>query len=209
MLLGGVATSVVDKSELIPFDNAQVGNVLVLTKPLGTRIVGNAFQWYDQKMPRWEKIKHVISTDELKNLYLETGRQMASLNLKAAKEMHNHGANACTDITGFGILGHAENLVSFQKNPVTFSIHTLPLLKYTKEIAEKCEIDFKLIEGYCAETSGGLLICLPEDKAKNFCEKMMREDGSDGAWIIGDVLAGDRKAIISGSPKILTVSPVF
>uniref|UniRef100_A0A6G3MHK8 Selenide, water dikinase (Trinotate prediction) n=1 Tax=Henneguya salminicola TaxID=69463 RepID=A0A6G3MHK8_HENSL len=209
MLLGGVATSVVESEKIIPYSNAAPSDVLVLTKPLGTRLVGNAYQWYDQKLPRWDKIKHILTPEELIKLYLETAAQMAHLNLDSAREMHNHNARACTDVTGFGLLGHAENLVSFQKQNVSFVIHTLPLLQYTKEISEHCEIDFKLMEGYCAETSGGLFIAMPKFQADDFCLKMKQKNGSDGAWIVGDVIEGQHTAEISKNPIILSVAPVF
>ena len=53
-----------------------------------------------------------------------------------------------------GILGHATNLVENQKESVDFELHTLPILKHMKDVSLKSEIDFKLLEGYSAETSG-------------------------------------------------------
>ncbi|KAF1742868.1 hypothetical protein MXB_257 [Myxobolus squamalis] len=196
MLIGGVATSVVKSDQLIPYDLARPGDSLVLTKPLGTRLVCNAYQWYDQNTPTWQKVKHIIPSDKLKTLYLETAQQMASLNIHSATKMHSHQAHACTDVTGFGILGHAQNLVSFQKCNVDFVIHTLPLISYSKELAEECGIDFKLFDGLCAETSGGLLICMPKEQAESFCSEMIHSNGQDRAWIVGEVV----NAVITDVP---------
>ena len=68
--------------------------------------------------------------------------------------MHKHGAHGATDVTGFGILGHASNLVSAQKNSVDFVIHQLPVIRNMVAVAEVCGIKFGLLQGYSAETSG-------------------------------------------------------
>jgi len=71
--------------------------------------------------------------------------------------MHKHGAHGATDVTGFGILGHASNLASAQKNAVDFVIHKLPVICNMVAVAEACGIKFGLLQGYSAETSGMLL----------------------------------------------------
>ena len=68
--------------------------------------------------------------------------------------MHKHGAHGATDVTGFGILGHASNLASAQKNPVDFVIHQLPMIRHMVTVAEACGIKFGLLQGRSAETSG-------------------------------------------------------
>jgi len=70
--------------------------------------------------------------------------------------MHKHGAHGATDVTGFGILGHASNLASAQKNSVDFVIHQLPVIHNMVTVAEACGIKFGLLQGYSAETSGML-----------------------------------------------------
>jgi selenide,water dikinase len=57
-------------------------------------------------------------------------KSMSRLNRTGAKLMQKHGAHAATDVTGFGILGHAANLASNQKEDVSFVIHTLPIIRY-------------------------------------------------------------------------------
>jgi len=68
--------------------------------------------------------------------------------------MHTHGAHGATDVTGFGILGHASNLASAQKNAVDFVIHQLPVIRNMVAVAEACGIKFGLLQGTSAETSG-------------------------------------------------------
>lgn len=72
--------------------------------------------------------------------------------------MHKHGAHGATDVTGFGILGHASNLASAQKNAVDFVIHELPVIRNMVAVAEACGIKFGLLRGYSAETSGMLAV---------------------------------------------------
>ena len=75
-----------------------------------------------------------------------------------AKLMHKHGAHGCTDVTGFGILGHASNLAAAQKNAVNIVIHQLPVIRNMISVAEACGIKFGLLQGRSAETSGILLV---------------------------------------------------
>jgi hypothetical protein len=61
--------------------------------------------------------------------------------------MHKYDAHACTDVTGFGILGHAQNLVVTQLKDVDFVLHTLPIVRDMEKIDKKIH-DFKLLEGF-------------------------------------------------------------
>jgi len=71
-----------------------------------------------------------------------------------AELMHKHGAHGATDVTGFGIIGHAINLASAQKNAVDFIITELPVISNMVAVAEACGIKFGLLQGSSAETSG-------------------------------------------------------
>jgi len=70
--------------------------------------------------------------------------------------MHAFNSHGATDVTGFGILGHAQNLAKQQENDVTFIIHNLPILNKMASIAKACGNMFGLLEGTSAETSGML-----------------------------------------------------
>lgn len=85
---------------------------------------------------------------------------MARLNRNAAYLMHKYEAHAATDVTGFGILGHARNLARNQKAEVAFVIHTLPILANMVKVYEACGVNFKLLDGFSAETSGELFFPL-------------------------------------------------
>ena len=135
----------------------------MLTKPLGTQVAVNAHQWLDQP-DRWKRIKLVISSEDVRKAYQRAMDSMARLNRTAARLMHKYNAHACTDVTGFGILGHAQNLATNQKNEVSFVIHNLPIISKMASVAKACGNMFKLLQGRSAETSGGLLICLPREQ---------------------------------------------
>lgn len=72
----------------------------------------------------------------------------------AAGLMHTFNAHAATDITGFGILGHAQNLAKQQRNEVSFVIHNLPVLAKMAAVSKACGNMFGLMHGTCPETSG-------------------------------------------------------
>ena len=95
---------------------------------------------------------------------------MARLNRIGARLMHKYNAHGATDVTGFGLLGHAQALARNQKNEVSFVIHNLPVIAKMAAVAKACGNMFQLLQGHSAETSGGLLICLPREQAAAYCK---------------------------------------
>lgn len=207
IIIGGVATVVCQQNEFIMPDSAVVGDVLVLTKPLGTQVAANAHQWLDNP-EKWNKIKMVVSKEEVELAYQEAMFNMATLNRTAAGLMHTFNAHAATDITGFGILGHSQNLAKQQKNEVSFVIHNLPIIAKMAAIS-KASGRFGLLQGTSAETSGGLLICLPREQAARFCSEIKSSKYGEGhqAWIVGIVEKGNRTARIIDKPRVIEVLP--
>lgn len=234
-IIGGVATSVVTTGELVFSNGAQVGNVVVLTKPLGTQVAVNVHQWrkeYQRECKNadsghknnnknsrfWRKIldDHVITDDEAEELSHRAICSMASLNQHGARCMHLHGATAATDVTGFGILGHAQNLMDNQTEAVGMELHTLPCWKGAVAVNNQV-LNFGLVRGYSAETSGGLLVVLPhEQAAQEYCQALRKQAGEaeragdegdcPGPWIVGRIVADpNRKAILTQPLEILHV----
>jgi len=203
MTIGGVATTVCQPNEFIMPDNAVVGDVLVLTKPLGTQVAVNAYQWLDQA-DKWNRIKLVVSEDDVRKAYQRAMFSMARLNRTAARLMHKYNAHGATDITGFGLVGHANNLARIQKNEVGFVIHNLPIIAKMAAVSKACGNMFGLLQGHSAETSGGLLIALPREQAAAFCKDIEKQEGYQ-AWIIGIVEKGSRSARIIDKPRVIEV----
>ncbi|XP_065827492.1 inactive selenide, water dikinase-like protein [Oscarella lobularis] len=203
-IIGGVASSVCAKNEYIMPYNAVPGDVLVLTKALGTQIAVNAHQWIEQS-ETYQKIADVITKEGVRKAYESASASMSRLNRIGATLMRKYGAHGATDVTGFGLLGHAQNLAKCQKESVDFIIHSLPIIagmSDTAKIAAKKIFDFKLHEGFSAETSGGLLIVLPKEKAGAFCQEIEELEGMPG-WIIGDVTSGNHTAKIADDARVI------
>ena len=118
---------------------------------------------------------------------------MSRLNRTGARLMHKYHAHAATDVTGFGILGHAQNLASNQLADVDIELSRLPTFRHTAAIDAKINDAFRLRLGYSAEPSGGLLICLPTEHAAAFCAEIEAIDGVP-AWIVGRVVQGTKQA---------------
>lgn len=207
IIIGGVATVVCQPNEFIMPDSAVPGDVLVLTKPLGTQVAVNAHQWLDNP-EKWNKIKLVVTREDVELAYQEAMFSMAMLNRTAAGLMHTFNAHAATDVTGFGILGHAQNLAKQQRSQVSFVIHNLPIIAKMAAIS-KASGRFGLLQGTSAETSGGLLICLPREHAARFCAEIKSPKYGEGhqAWIIGIVEKGNQTARIIDKPGIIEVTP--
>jgi len=188
-IIGGTAMSACTDFEYIRPVHAVPGDVLVLTKPLGTQVAVNLNEWrqLDDKST-WNTALEVMSVEEATEAYKMAVESMSRLNKTAAKLMHKYGAHACTDITGFGILGHATNLAQNQVANVDFEITTLPVIVKMTEVADKIPW-FSLREGYSAETSGGLFIALPASSVDGFLEELQELDKKP-AWIVGRVVEG-------------------
>ena len=208
MIIGGVATSVCTKDEIIMPNQAVAGDKIVLTKPIGTQVAVNLHQWMTLETPAWNIAKELISPEAVVKGYDDATISMTTLNLAAARLMHKHKAHAATDITGFGLLGHSNNLAEFQTADVDFNIHTLPVFagftEVCKQLIAKGGRNFRLLEGTSSETSGGLLVCLSSGDADSFVDDMRKEGGT--AWIIGDVMAGSKTSRIDENPNIIEFS---
>merc|ERR1712136_730764 len=143
--------------------------------------------------------------EDVEKAYNDAMFSMSRLNRTAAQLMHMFSSHGATDVTGFGILGHAENLAKQQINEVNFVIHNLPCIQKMASIARACGNLFGLLQGTSAETSGGLLICLPREQAAKYCAEIKKIEGHQ-AWIIGIVEKGsERMARIIDKPRIIEV----
>jgi selenide,water dikinase len=218
-IIGGVATAVVSKDEFIQSDAARAGDVVILTKPLGTQVAVNVQQWRQEGNPKWKQCldalnnnkrthitddQHLSAEDVAVNMMHSAVCSMVRLNRNGAKLMLKYKARACTDVTGFGILGHAQNLSENQKDAVAIRIDTLPCISGAAVINANV-FNFRLLTGYSAETSGGLMVCLAEEAADNFCRELKVLDGSD-CWRIGRVVEqSERKSWIVEDMNVLDV----
>ncbi len=200
MYYGLSVTGMIHPSKVLRNNTPKIGHVLVLTKPIGMGILTTA-----------------IKRDLLKeSTVLETVKVMEALNYLPSKLLAEYDVSACTDVTGFGLLGHA--LESTNKN-VSLSIEakSVPVMADAFELAARDVVpggskrNLKYLADkvtyvgdatkyalmLCdAQTSGGLLISMNEDDAKEYVKRV--EDLTFGyACVIGSVIArGDRELIV-------------
>lgn len=132
---------------------AEPGDLLVLTKPLGTQIICNAFTWL-QDIDKKQKILKVVCESDILSAHEDAVKSMSRLNRMGAILMHKYKAHAATDVTGFGILGHANNLAKHQGKDISFVIDRLPVIKTVLPIAEVMNRKDKFLRGTAPETSG-------------------------------------------------------
>ena len=173
---GLVVTGEVDESEMWKNSGAEAGDVLVLTKPLGTGVIATA-------------IKKGTATQESIDSVVQS---MAALNKNAADHLKELDVHAVTDVTGFGLLGHLKEMcqnsgisseINFSKLnflPSVFDLAesgimaggTRRNLDYVKDFVsfgpDLTELEHLLAAD--AQTSGGLLISLPDKEAQKFVQ---------------------------------------
>lgn len=167
---GLAVAGLVHPDRVISNAGAQPGDVIVLTKPLGTGIINTA-------------VKGELVSREVLAIAIKT---MATLNKEAARVMSEVGANACTDITGFGLLGHTAEMAGASNTTIVINCESIPVLPGVRELAGMGMIPagtysnrdyLKDKTAYSPhvspeeqailldpQTSGGLLIALPEGK---------------------------------------------
>lgn len=205
-IIGGVATAIEHKDKVVDPQFAKAGDVIVLTKALGTQLAVNLKEWMrtDAAWTRRVPSDEIITREVAQAAYDKARKSMSRLNRVGAGLMIKHGAHAATDVTGFGILGHAQNLASHQAAELDVILHKLPIIAGMLAVDAHMPNVFKLKEGYSAETSGGLMVALPADVADAFIADIEAMEGCP-AWIIGKVVAGSKNARLADDVEYLEV----
>ena len=191
---GMTVAGIVDPARIITNSGAKEGDILVLTKPLGTGILSTAMK------------RGLLGKEEEKALL----DLMKRLNKDAAEIMIKYPVNSCTDISGFGLLGHLKEMV--RASGVTAQVDsgavkslpgveemiaaglvpggTLNNLRYVQDIVEWGSgiPEIRRIILCDAQTSGGLLISVPGEEGKKMTEEMISRNIE--AEVIGKVIVG-------------------
>ncbi len=186
-------TGVIHPERLVTNSGARAGDKLILTKPLGTGIISTA-------------LKAGKASEET---IARLTKYMAALNKKASELMQEIGVHACTDITGFGLLGHACQLAQNSQVGIKINSASIPTFPETEDFANMglCpgglhrnrEFYGKMV-GFSKhvpdsiqdilfdpQTSGGLLISLAPEAAAPLVSKL-RKAGIREAVIIGEII---------------------
>lgn len=166
------------------------GNCLVLTKPLGTQLATNAYLWMIDNHQNYQRLisvedgKDAVTDEDIISTYKRALDSMISLNRKAAELMRKYNARGSTDITGFGLIGHTKNLLEHQLNQnLAITIHTIPLFKNISKMSKKIGHFEKYRNGNGVETSGGLLVALPDYQTA----QLFSNELPTTSWIVGSV----------------------
>ncbi len=197
---GFSVSGVVEKDAILKVAGARPGNVLVLTKKLGTGILTSAVK---KKNIGKQYLKDVIDS-------------MLTLNKTASKAAVAAGAQAATDVTGFGLLGHGMNIAKSSKVTLIIDSEKVPFMKKVTDLAEagavpkgaRNNLDYcskhtsfsrTITKGYRLaladpQTSGGLLISLPPEGLKKF--DRIAKKGNMPYKVIGEVEKGRGRIVV-------------
>lgn len=199
---GLVVTAVIHPSKVITNAGAKEGDYLVLTKPLGIGIITTAMK------------KGVAGQRTID----EAIKVMSTLNKNAAAAMIKVGVNACTDITGFGFLGHLHEMVKASGLGAKLAMEAIPIIEETWDLIKNItgvipggtrkNLDFlrehlvynhsiseeELLILADAQTSGGLLISVSEAGLANLINEL-KAAGVETTAVVGRVITDDLNRI--------------
>jgi selenide,water dikinase len=179
----GIATTgLIDPNKIITNSHAQVGDRLYLTKPLGTGLITTGIK------------RNAVGAE----LAAIVTAQMAQLNKKASELMVNLGAHAATDVTGYGLLGHVFEIAQASRVTIRIYSERLPLMPEALKLAEAgmipggAKANREFVQSHATivetidenmvhvmfdpQTSGGLLISIPEDRAELFEQESQKQN---------------------------------
>jgi selenide,water dikinase len=196
-IYGLAVTGTIHPDKIITNAKAKIGDSLVLTKPLGIGIITTAIK-KDQAEEKW---------------VAEAVKIMTFLNKFASEAMLSVGINACTDITGYGLLGHLYELVHASNVGAKIFLSKVPVIDCAWELAKQKIVpggtlaNLKFIEDKVdwegeiteeaklilsdAQTSGGLLISVPKEKEKKLLDRLISK-GVPNPVVIGEIIEDKR-----------------
>ncbi len=191
---GMAVTGIVDPQRVVTNAKAQIGDALVLTKPLGTGVLTTA------------RRRNAIPSERLE----EAIRWMTTLNAAASDAMLIAGAHAATDVTGFGLLGHGEGMARASRVRLAIDAGSVPFMEgvldliaaghvaggsahnaethasftdFAPSVSEAMRIGLS-----DAQTSGGLLIAIPPDRLDTLVRELRARDVL--VAVVGEVREG-------------------
>jgi selenide,water dikinase len=203
MKYGLSVTGIVHPQKILRNNSIQPGDLIILTKPLGIGVITTAIK---AEMAPAQAIE-------------QAAFHMSFLNKKASELAVLTGVNAMTDVTGFGMLGHLFEMTR-ENCSIKLDYKAIPILNGALDLAESglfpggsfrnrdhfskwVEVQNdglskdQLMMLYDAQTSGGLMISMPKDKAVKLLDKL-KLAGLEWCAIVGEVLADTKRRIIVG-----------
>ena len=200
MKYGLSVTGIVHPQKYLRNNTIQPGDLIILTKPLGMGVISTSIKG---EMADEATIK-------------EAGFQMAFLNKYASEAALRVGINAMTDVTGFGLIGHLNEMTAGQ-TAIELNYNKIPIIKAAFDLAEYglfpagayrneeyyeqfCKIEINKPDShrmllFDPQTSGGLLLSVPEAKAEKLLAELI-DSGIESASIIGQVILKSKYNVI-------------
>jgi selenide, water dikinase len=197
---GLAVTGIVHPQSILTNTGVQSGDVLILTKPIGTGVLFNAHR--SRKLP-WSELEPVLE-------------EVATLNRRALETALRFEIHACTDVTGFGLLGHTLEMARGSKVSVRVDYSALPvypnaLAMYGKgETTGSNKANRKLVQKHLhlkaklsraqeellfdPQTSGGLLMAVSPDHAGQLIDELLAA-GVTASKAVGEAFAADRASV--------------
>ena len=204
---GLVVSGIVNKKQIIRNNNAKINDNLILTKPIGTGIISTAIK---RKIASNNNIKDIVNV-------------MTDLNNKSSNAMNKIKVNACTDITGYGLLGHLKEMCESSKVQANINFEQIPLIDNTIDFAENGIIpggtkrNFEYLNDFInfnkelpmfkklimsdAQTSGGLLISVSKENTNCLIEELKKQNCLS-VCIIGNISKKESDYLINVIWKI-------
>lgn len=189
-------TGIVNKAHFSQNKNLCDGDMLVLTKPLGTGVLSTGIRG------KW---------DSCEKAEQELFRHAARLNKRGAELIQEFRLKAATDITGFGLIGHCLETAKASQKHIELWQNKIPFMDFVLEYAQnglipkRCYDNRNFAQKYIRvqsadplpallchdpQTSGGLLLAVPEKHVQTICMRLT--DSGDGAFVVGQVTGAAR-----------------
>ena len=201
---GLTVTGIVSPGEIMTKGGLKPGDRLILTKPLGTGIIATALKG------------DMVPASVLE----EAVYWMTTLNKEAAGIAREAGVKTCTDITGFGLLGHTYEMIRESECGVVFFPESIPVIEGAVELAKQGlvpggtmtnrtyllpnllhweKMDPLLLDILCdPQTSGGLLLAVPGEKAEETL-KLLHQKGLSCSAVVGEATSANKGKIALAS----------
>jgi len=194
-IIGGAATGVGNPEKIVYTRGAKVGDRLFLTKPLGIAPAMAAYRLRKEgegqdllkEVP--EKLVDAAVTGAIDG--------MTSSNKPVAEAIQRVPVHAATDVTGFGLKGHAGNMAMLGK--VDIVIDQLAVIRGTPVLAEL--FGYPLMQGEAKETAGGMLIAVAKENADDLLDELDKRKVRH--WEVGLVVKGSGQVFVPKNVKVV------
>jgi selenide,water dikinase len=189
-ILGGAATGMMKIRNVVFKKGAKVGDNLILTKPLGVQPVMAAYRLLKEEKLSDELLSQ-LPRKVVEESIKKTISSMTTTNKPVAEAMLQTKVNAATDVTGFGLVGHASEVA--QQSGVDLEITRIPVIKGSIQISDI--LGYSLRDGQAHETAGGMLLSTSKENMEQLMKALQKRNVTP--YTIGEVKKGKGEVRLS------------